>query len=239
MVRASSSRSSSLTVMPNRRIYSDCPYCNTWLIISRKANVVAGIYVHSSHRKYFSCGRGGASLRIRVWKSQFFWGPTDKQPDLVEPHKAPRELQRGSRATVSEDAREDGKSVVQTSTQIKSGNWSCIFNVSRKYSKTVIVCPSPTVNVRSLALSLVNFLTRRFLSGSCARYGVMTFIPEMNCWRRSRSASGRPCGGSRAFGVPGLPRNSSARSINFPDLYIALVEVSTLISMRSIVGRTD
>jgi hypothetical protein len=106
-----------------------------------------------------------------------------------------------------------------------------------------MVCPSPISKVRSRALSRVTFLMRRRLSGYCARYGVMILIPEMNCCSRNRSRSGSPWPwfgfGARAFGVPGLSRNSRAKSSSLPDLYMTPVEMSMLINIRSIAGRTD
>ena len=59
-------------------------------------------------------------------------------------------------------------------------------------------------------------------------------ILEIKCWRRKRSWWTSPRFGERASGLPGLLRNSRARSINFPGLYIAADEVSTYLRLRAL-----
>jgi hypothetical protein len=97
--------------------------------------------------------------------------------------------------------------------------------------------------VRSLAPSLLSFLTTRGL-GLCRSRGpceVMIFKPGLVISRckRIRSLSGSPWRGASAFGFPGLPRTARARSMSGPGMNIAPVDISTLMSMRPIPGRTD
>jgi len=96
--------------------------------------------------------------------------------------------------------------------------------------------------VRSLAPSLLSFLTPRGL-GLCRSRGpceVVILKPgDINLCKRTRSLSGSPWRGTSAFGFPGLPRTARARSMSGPGMYIAPVDISTLMSMRPIAGRTD
>jgi hypothetical protein len=110
----------------------------------------------------------------------------------------------------------------------------------RKYSATVVCWPLRS-KVRSLAPSLLSFLTTRGL-GLCWSRGPCDVVirkPVINRCNRRRSLSGRPWRGASAFALPGLPRTARARSMSGPGMYIAPVDISTLISMRPIAGRTD
>jgi hypothetical protein len=96
--------------------------------------------------------------------------------------------------------------------------------------------------VRSLAPSLLSLLMTRGL-GLCRSRGPCDVVIRkpgvINRCKRRRSLSGSPWRGASAFGFPGLPRAARARSMSGPGIYIAPVDISTLMSMRPIPGRTD
>ena len=96
--------------------------------------------------------------------------------------------------------------------------------------------------MRSLAPSLLSLLTTRGLGLCpclCCPCEVVILMPVIKRCSRMRSLSGSPWRGARAFGFPGLPRTARARLMSGPGMYMAPVDMSTLISMRPMAGRTD
>lgn len=97
--------------------------------------------------------------------------------------------------------------------------------------------PPCIVKLSAFAPAEVSFLMTRACGLAVCRVIIRT--PERKRWRRSLSRSGNPEAGASRFGFLGPPKKSRQSSVSDPGLYIIPVEMSTLMIILPIAGRTD